>query len=200
MIIRLDNVSKRFLIEWIIKDLNYTFNPNKIYGIKGANGSGKSTLLNVISSALVPSKGKIEFYTDNTVLPEDQIYKQISYAAPFAQLVEHFTPAELYDHYTVFKKIKFGKDDFLSKVLLKKQQDQYISEFSSGMKHRLGLGLCLFSSAPVLLLDEPSSYLDKSKKEWFYNNLTAVKSNNRIIIMTSNSDEDFKYCDDILEL
>jgi ABC-type multidrug transport system ATPase subunit len=200
MIIDLQKVSKRFLVEWVIKDFSYTFSPNKIYGLKGANGTGKSTLLTLVSSALVPSSGKVEFRSDNKVIPEDDMFKHIAYAAPFAQLVEHFTPAELFDHYTRFKSIKYGKDEFLSKVLLKKEQNQYISEFSSGMKHRLGLGLCLFSEAPILLLDEPTSYLDKSKQDWFYNNLTAVKQEQRVIIMTSNSEKDFDYCDELIDL
>ena len=59
MEIVLENAGKRYLREWIFKNLNYTLKKGSSYAITGRNGSGKSTLAAVLSGQLIPSEGTI---------------------------------------------------------------------------------------------------------------------------------------------
>jgi len=72
-------------------------------------------------------------------------------------------------------------------------------QFSSGMKQRVKLGLALYSSGDILLLDEPTSNLDDAAKAWFFTHLAKLRKD-KLILIASNEAEDFKYCAEILRL
>ena len=95
MEIVLENAGKRYLREWIFKDLNYTFKKGSSYAITGRNGSGKSTLAAVLSGQLIPSEGTIKHYIDGKVLDEHLVYRHTSLAAPYLELIEEFTLKEM---------------------------------------------------------------------------------------------------------
>src|SRR5690606_35336190 len=95
MKIELENIGRRFNREWIFKKVNYTFEQGNSYAVLGANGSGKSTLLQVISGSLSPSEGKISFLNEGKSIDAELIFKHISLAAPYLELIEEFTLTEL---------------------------------------------------------------------------------------------------------
>ena len=69
-----------------------------------------------------------------------------------------------------------------------------LRHFSSGMKQRVKLGLAILSDTPALLLDEPVTNLDKAGIEW-YRNLIERNSDNRLILISSNSvSDEFDFC------
>lgn len=67
------------------------------------------------------------------------------------------------------------------------------------MKQRLGLALSLCMDCPLLILDEPTSFLDVQWKQW-YHNLIQNYAKNKTVVIASNEEEDFKYCDNVLAL
>src|SRR5258707_14360904 len=78
MRITLIDAGKRFNREWIFRHLHYEFSGAHSYAITGPNGSGKSTLLQAIAGAIGISEGKLEYYG----IPDDQVFRSISLAAP----------------------------------------------------------------------------------------------------------------------
>ena len=170
MIIEFQEVSKRYRFEWIIKNMSYRFNNTNSYAIIGNNGSGKSTLMQMISGYLSPSSGRLTFSNNDIVLDVNDIYKEISFVAPYIELVEEFTLTEAINFHKRFK--PFSKEieeinplDFLQ--LPKTALNKPIQYFSSGMKQRLKLGLSFMSQSAVLLLDEPTITLDREGISWY---------------------------------
>jgi len=151
--ISLINAGKRFNKDWIFKDLNYLFEMGQHYALIGNNGSGKSTLLQVIAGYAGLSKGKIEWGENDT----HSIFKQISLAAPYLELIEEFTTMEQIEFHEKFKPLRkdISHTEMIEMVGLKASTDKQIRYFSSGMKQRLKLALAIFSDTPILLLDEP---------------------------------------------
>ncbi|RZK92016.1 MAG: ATP-binding cassette domain-containing protein, partial [Pedobacter sp.] len=96
MKIALNNVGRRFNKEWIFRNLSTEFTSGNSYAILGPNGSGKSTLLSVLTGSLTPSEGTLSF-SDTKDIPVEDIYKHISLAAPYLELVETFTLREIID-------------------------------------------------------------------------------------------------------
>lgn len=201
MNIQLNEVSKRYMSRWIIKDLNYKFENSHTYAITGINGSGKSTLMKMISGYLTPSLGKINYQSNGDNVKRDEVYKYISIAAPYLELDLDFTLQEQLDFYQKFKPMVagFDRNKVLSDTGLQEHLKKPIRQFSSGMQQRVQLILCLFTDVPCLLLDEPTSFLDKEGKRWFYGELSKLKSQ-RLIIMASNDEEDVAQCREILNL
>jgi ABC-2 type transport system ATP-binding protein len=189
--IRLQKAGKRFNKDWIFKDLDYSFTMGEHYALIGNNGSGKSTLLQIISGYANLSKGTIDWGEYDT----NNIFQQISLAAPYLELVEEFTTIEQCLFHDKFKPLR--KDLSIEQVIemigLKSARNKQIRYFSSGMKQRLKLALAIFSECPILLLDEPCSNLDKEGYA-LYHELVQKYAKHKLIIVGSNDTQEYDFC------
>lgn len=200
MEIQLSNLGRRFNREWIFKDLTYSFNSNQNYALLGINGSGKSTLLQVISGALSPSSGSVQ-YIDSNLIDADDYYQYITIAAPYLELIEDFTLSEMIEFHFKFKKIvsTINHSQIIDLLAMGKNKNKLIKFFSSGMKQRVKLVLAFCSDTPIILLDEPTSNLDKQGVQW-YLNLVDKFCKNRLTIIGSNQPEEYSFCNNHINL
>ncbi|NUM50562.1 MAG: ATP-binding cassette domain-containing protein [Flavobacteriales bacterium] len=202
MKVALDNIGKRFNQEWIFRGVSLNFTTPNSYVITGTNGSGKSTLLQAISSASHLSEGKIIYSIANKELSIEEIYKYVSIAAPYMELIEEYRLEELVYFHSHFKPYikNITPNEVIEIMQLEKVKKKYIKQYSSGMKQRIKLALAILSDTPLLLLDEPCSNLDKQAIEW-YKNMIAQYGNNRIVIVCSNLIKDeYYFCNHSIEL
>lgn len=199
MQIHTSGLYKRFNSNYIIKDLSVQFNEHICYGISGANGSGKTTLINLLAGLLMPTKGSIIYFDHQQELNLEKAISKMSFAAPYAALLEYYTLIEYLDFYSTFKKIKISNPEFLHLVNLSDRANDAISSFSSGMKQRLKLALALKSDVDIVFLDEPISFLDEVYQTWFYN-LLSIEKKDKTIIISSNEKADFELVDQIIKL
>lgn len=193
--IQLHEASKRFQYEWIFKNLNLHLSQGDSLAITGGNGSGKSTLLKCISGAIPISSGKITFESEGKEITESEWYKLLAISAPYLELPEEFNLLELIDFHFKFKSPlnRIKPKELVEILYLDQHLTKPVSHFSSGMKQRLKLGLTLFSDVPLILLDEPTSNLDKKGIAW-YSDLIKNYQNNRILIVCSNEPREYEFC------
>ena len=185
-------LSKRYNREWIFRDLTQTFQQGKIYAITGPNGSGKSTLLQVLWGQMPPSSGRLTYRMDNIAVEADEIYTLVSVATPYMDLIEEFTLQEQVEFHFKTKSIKnnYTPELVMEAMYLEHAHNKFISNFSSGMKQRLKLGLAFFTDTPALFLDEPGTNLDQQAMAWYLNQLKSL-ANNRLIFIASNQAEEY---------
>jgi len=195
MKISLSNIGKRYRYEWIFRGIDYEFSAGQAYAILGANGSGKSTLMKVLSGHLTPSKGEITFQNNNQNIEKDAVYRLISYAAPYIELIEELTLEETLQFHTRFKPFFSGLDSaaLIELLGMKSSRDKEVRYFSSGMKQRLKLVMAMCTDTPIVLLDEPTTNLDRQGMDW-YLNLVEKYAKGRLLIVASNVEEDYGYC------
>ncbi len=200
MTIDLANVGRRFNQEWIFRNVNYKFLAGEKYAVLGPNGSGKSTLLSVLHGNLAPSEGIIN-YKAGADIPVEEIYRDISFAAPYLDLIEEFTLQETIRFHFKFKAYYEGMDAaaVLDLLGLAKSQDKALKYFSSGMKQRTKLALACCADTPILLLDEPTSNLDKQGMAW-YLQLIERFSDSRMLIVGSNQESEYSFCNHFVHL
>ena len=191
MQISLEQACKRFNKEWIFKNLSFQFEAGKHYALVGNNGSGKSTLLQIIAGYSCLTKGSIHWSPFDAV----NIYEQISFAAPYLELVEEFTATEQFEFQAQFKPIQkdLSTEKILELIGLKNAAHKQIRYYSSGMKQRLKLALAIFSDCPILLLDEPCSNLDKEGYA-LYDTLIKEYAMHKLIIVGSNDPAEYHFC------
>jgi len=191
MQISLAQACKRFNKEWIFKNLNFQFEAGKHYALIGNNGSGKSTLLQIIAGYSGLTKGSIDW----NPFDAGTIYEQISFAAPYLELVEEFTATEQFEFQAQFKPIQkeLSTEKILALIGLKNAAHKQIRYYSSGMKQRLKLALAIFSECPILLLDEPCSNLDKEGYA-LYDTLIKDFAMHKLIIVGSNDPAEYHFC------
>jgi ABC-type multidrug transport system ATPase subunit len=195
MKIWLSDTGKRFNRDWIFRHLSCTFISGQSYAIVGPNGSGKSTLLQLISGALAPSQGKIEWGFDDRKLDPDWVFQQVAICAPYLEVVEEMTALEFLDFHSKFKPLLNGISikDILSIINLTDAAHKQVRYYSSGMKQRVKLAQAFFSDAPILLLDEPCTNLDEAGYALYYR-LIDEFAGGRLVIVSSNEEKEISFC------
>lgn len=201
MQVQLVNIAKRFQYRFIIENCNLTLDAGKCYGLKGANGSGKSTLLKIIAGYLSPSNGELHYRIGKESISRDDVYKYLSFAAPYTDLVDEMNLGELLAFYQKHKKMysEYDHHSFSDVMAKEYEEDMFLSEYSSGMYQRVRLCLACLSDVPLLLLDEPTSYLDKEAKAWYFDLMKKYRKDKTILIC-SNDLEDFLDCDEVFDI
>jgi len=194
MEIILKNVGKKFVYDWVFRKIDFKLNNNEIYAIIGPNGSGKSTFLQVLSGMQPSTEGEIIYKEKDKIITSDKIFKYVTIAAPYLELIEEMTLTELLNFHLQFKNFSsnISVSDFIDIIRLPKAKNKTINFFSSGMKQRLKLGLALYSDCPFLILDEPSSNLDKEGFEWYKEEIIK-NSFNRLVLIASNQAQEYDF-------
>ena len=201
MRIQLTDVGKRFNRDWIFRNINFTFLPQKSYAITGINGSGKSTLLQMLAGSTAASSGAIEWQHPNAVVDANSIYQHIAITAPYLELIEEMTAIEFLSFHKRFKPFVDGvsTSDMLAFVELSNAATKQIRNYSSGMKQRLKLAQAIFSNTPLLLLDEPCTNLDSSGYDLFHR-LINDYTKDKLTIVSSNDANEYAFCEEVLNM
>lgn len=190
MKIEAKDLSKRFNREWIFKNLSFQFTETR-YAIVGPNGSGKSTLLQILWGQMLPSRGEIIYSQHDKLIPADEIFNHIAIATPYLELIDEFTLTEMVEFHFHFKKARQNKTtrELLELFELSHAHDKVISNFSSGMRQRLKLGLAFNSQVDILFLDEPTTNLDKKAITWYQQQLAALPAKTMVLIASNQEHE-----------
>ncbi|SHO64160.1 ABC transporter ATP-binding protein [Algoriphagus zhangzhouensis] len=199
--IQIEEASKRFQYEWIFKNLNLSLQSGDRLAVTGSNGSGKSTLLKCLAGSIPLSSGKVSYNLNGAEIPDTDWFKQLTIAAPYLELPEEFTLEELLDFHFKFKSPKQGLDisEMLEILYLSDHRNKLVSQFSSGMKQRVKLGISLFSDVSIVFLDEPTTNLDKKGVSW-YLDLVEKYTKDQILMICSNEPREFEFCQEKLVL
>jgi ABC-type multidrug transport system ATPase subunit len=201
MKISTEKLGKKFINEWIFRNVNLSFESNHAYAFTGANGSGKSTLLQVLSGFSPQSEGKTVYFAGKKEVEIAEIFREVVIAAPYLELVEDFTLIEAIDFHQKFKPLlsSFSSNDLIDFIELPKAKNKEIKFFSSGMKQRVKLGLAFLSDCKIMILDEPTSNLDASATVWYLKNVQQY-SQNKIILIGSNQPSEYEFCQSVFSL
>ncbi|MCB0640724.1 MAG: ABC transporter ATP-binding protein [Phaeodactylibacter sp.] len=201
MRIVLEDASKRYRHEWIFKKINYELHSGEAYAVLGYNGSGKSTFLRILSGHLSCSRGQITFFKGDAPVPISEVYRLVSFAGPYIELIEEMTLREILDFQRRFK--PFLEDWTLEQLAVLLQLPtalhKEVGHFSSGMKQRLRLGLAILADSPILLLDEPTSNLDEAGVAW-YRGMVEKYRTGRLVVVASNVPQDYHFCEHHIDI
>lgn len=199
MRITLIDAGKRFNRDWIFRHLHYEFIAGHSYAITGPNGSGKSTLLQVIGGAIGISEGKTQYYDPE--IGVEQVFRHISIAAPYLELIEEMTATEFLHFHQSFKPFlpSCTIEDILTRVGLANAAHKQIRYYSSGMRQRARLAQAIFSDTPVVLLDEPCTNLD-TEGITLYRQLIKDYCGGRMVVVSSNDTQEYDFCEKILSI
>ena len=161
-VITTDSLTKTYGKKDVVKDLDLRVPGGSIYGFLGPNGAGKSTTMKMILGLIKPSKGEI------TVLGKEVNEKnRLSVLRNTGSLIEapsyygHLSGVENFEILCTLKNVPLSEIQRVLKIVrMEKQKDKKVSQYSLGMKQRLGLAAALLGNPKILLLDEPTNGLD----------------------------------------
>lgn len=160
--IELKNIYKSFNGNIVLNNLSLEVNSGEIYGLLGANGAGKSTTLNMLLGFLDQDSGIVNMKDnkDSTVIRKDSI----GYIPENVNLYPYLSGVENLDYFSKIAGLKFTREqlcNFLLECGLEELDfNKPISEYSKGMRQKVGIAIAYAKNATIYLLDEPASGLD----------------------------------------
>lgn len=183
-------LSKRFNREWIFRNFDFIFSPGERVAITGPNGAGKSTLLQVLSGHIPQSGGSLA-YADDKKIEIGDLFRKISFAASYMELIDEFT---LLEQIRFHFNMRPGRKDITANELieimyLEKASNKFIGNFSSGMKQRVKLALAFYTDSDIIFLDEPGTNLDQMAFDWYLKQLGNLPPHCLTIIASNNPAE-----------
>lgn len=183
-VIKLTGVEKNYGKNTVLKNINLTFEENKIYGVLGRNGAGKTTLMNLITDRLPLNKGSITVDGEETY-ENDKALSKIYYMTEQNTYPEDFKVKEIFRWTDEFYK-DFDMDYALE--LSRKFEldvEKRIKALSTGYSSVCKIIVTLASGAEVLIFDEPVLGLDANHRELFYKELMKLYVEKPITIILS---------------
>jgi ABC-type multidrug transport system ATPase subunit len=183
-----ENLQKNFNNQLVFQNLSLEINANQKIAFVGPNGSGKSTALLCLAGFYQPSKGKVDFINNNSIIEEVQKFSYLSIASPYLELPENFSALEIFNFQSNLKPFlkDISQDFFFNSIKLTRSKNTPVKFFSSGMKQILKLGLAIFADTPILFLDEPCSNLDENNILIFNEIFKSYALNKTVLIGTNN--------------
>lgn len=199
MEIKLENVSKRFKNENVLKGISYSFESGKIYSIVGRNGSGKSVLLKIIAGLYLQDKGKVLFDNKNYNMI-NEIPDNLGIVIEQPSFINDLTGLENLKLLASIRNVATERDivESLEIVNLKDDMNKKYSKYSLGMRQKLSIAQAIMEHQKVILLDEPFNGIDRQSVVAIKEYLKRVKNEDKLIIITTHIMDDVVDLSDVM--
>ena len=200
--IKVENVSKDFAQERVLRSVTREFESGLIHGIVGNNGSGKTVLMKCICGFLVPTEGKI---TVNGQI----VGKDVDFPGNMGLIIETpgFLPnvsgvKNLEILASLNKKIGLSEiAEAIRTVGLDPKLNKPVGKYSLGMRQRLGIAQAIMEDPKLLILDEPLNGLDKHGVAEMRALIKSLKAKGKTILWASHNQADIdELCDTVCEM
>ena len=199
----IEHLSKRFEKKEVLRDINFTFEEGKIYGLLGRNGAGKTTLFNCLNRDIKTDGGS--FYLEEKGSRREVVAEDIGYVLSPPTVPEFLTGREFLKFFMDIneKSIENPKSideyfDYMS--IAEEDRDKLLKDYSHGMKNKMQMLINIIAEPNILLMDEPLTSLDVVVAEEMKQLLRSLKRNRITIFSTHIMDLALDLCDEIVLL
>ncbi len=199
----IEHLSKHFEKKEVLRDITFTFDEGRIYGLLGRNGAGKTTLFNCINRDIRADGGA--FYLEDGAGRRELAARDIGYVLSTPTVPEFLTGREFLKFFMEIngQTIQDPKSldqyfDYMSIDI--GDRDRLLKDYSHGMKNKMQLLVNIIAQPNLLLLDEPLTSLDVVVAEEMKQLLRSLKTGRIILFSTHIMDLALDLCDEIVLL
>lgn len=199
-IIRVENLSHRYSIQWAIRDINFEITKNGIYGLLGSNGAGKSTTMNIICGVLKQTQGDVWIKGINLRENPVEAKKHLGFLPQKPPLHSDLTVEEYLIHCANMrlmpgKKIPRAVRDAMVRCGISHFSKRLIRNLSGGYQQRLGIAQAIIHNPDFVVLDEPTNGLDPNQIVEIRHLIKEIAEERTIILSTHILSEVQATCD-----
>ncbi|HEY8390141.1 MAG TPA: metal ABC transporter ATP-binding protein [Clostridia bacterium] len=208
-VIQVNNLNFSYGTQRVLKNLDFYANRGEFVGVIGSNGSGKSTFVKLLLDELKSDSGEIYLFGQDIKKFKD--FKRIGYVAQNSISLGNNFPATVLEIvklglYSKYGFLKFGKNakqkamQALELVGMQNYANRLITNLSGGQKQRVMLAKALAGDCDLLILDEPTTGIDRATSSEIYEILKqkCKEQNITVLMVTHDSERASKYCSRIL--
>jgi ABC-2 type transport system ATP-binding protein len=163
MLVTVERLTKTYGNFKAVDDVSFVVQAGEIVGLVGPNGAGKTTIIHVILGLILPNAGIVRLFGTSLDTDREQILQRLNFTSPYMAFPARLTVLE---NLTVFARIYNVRDrgakiiELLERFGIGRLKNKPISRLSSGETTRVGLCKAFLNNPELLLLDEPTAYLD----------------------------------------
>lgn len=200
---KIEHLSKSFENKQVLRDIDFTFESGKIYGLLGRNGAGKTTLFNCLNKDMKSDGGNFFLEIDGNV--RELNAEDIGYVLSTPTVPEFLTGREFLKffldiHSKSINEIKTIDEYFDMVSISDSDRDKLLKDYSHGMKNKMQMLINIIAKPNIFLLDEPLTSLDVVVAEEMKQLLRSLKSERITIFSTHILDLALDLCDEIVLL
>jgi ABC-type multidrug transport system ATPase subunit len=193
-----DALEKRFGETVALAGLTLAIPPAELFGFVGPDGGGKTTLFRILSTLLLPDKGRVRVLGRDVVKDMWDLRRRIGY------MPGRFS---LYPDLSVYENLRFFATVFGTTIererstiaaiydQLEPFRDRRAAALSGGMKQKLALCCALVHRPEILLLDEPTTGVDAVSRREFWDLLAQLKTSGMTIVVSTPYMDEANRCD-----
>lgn len=199
----IQHLSKNFDKKQVLRDIDFTFEDGKIYGLLGRNGAGKTTLFNCINGDIRADSGKFYMETENgerDLGPEDIGYVLSTPTVPEFMTGREFLKFFIDIHEGMIENPKSLDEYFDYMSIAPEDRNKLLKDYSHGMKNKMQMLINIIARPNILLLDEPLTSLDVVVAEEMKSLLRSLKGGRITVFSTHLLDLALDLCDEIVLL
>lgn len=201
-IVKVENLSHRYSVQWAVRDINFELTKNGIYGLLGANGAGKSTIMNIMCGVIKQSQGKV--FIKGIDLMEDPVSakRHIGFLPQKAPLHPDLTVEEFLVYCADIRlmersAIKDAVSEVMDKCKISHVSKRLIKNLSGGYQQRVGIAQAIIHKPDFVVLDEPTNGLDPNQILEVRSLIKEIAEERTVVLSTHILQEVQALCDDI---
>lgn len=173
-----------------LEDISLTVKRGEVLVLLGPNGSGKTTMLKLVSTMLLPDRGRVlvEGQQDSQL-----VRRHVGFAvAAERSFFPRLSARENLDFFAALDNVPRKSrsqrvDAMLQRVGLSEAGDTLVMKFSSGMYQRLGIARALIKEPSIILLDEPTRSLDPASAGHFWNLVRELPGHGATVLLATHT-------------
>lgn len=183
----IEHLSKSFEKKEVLRDIDFTFEEGKIYGLLGRNGAGKTTLFNCLNRDLKADGGN--FYLEENGTRREVKAEDIGYVLSTPTVPEFLTGREFLKFFMDINEASVQNpkplDEYFDYMSIDPEdRDKLLKDYSHGMKNKMQMLINIIAQPNILLLDEPLTSLDVVVAEEMKQLLRSLKAGRITIFST----------------
>ncbi|HTZ89484.1 MAG TPA: ATP-binding cassette domain-containing protein [Alloacidobacterium sp.] len=185
--IRAENLVKTFGDFTAVRGISFEVKQGEIFAFLGPNGAGKTTTIKMLTTLLKPTSGAIELDGLNPTLKQKEARQRFGIVFQDPSLDNEQTAYENMElHgvlYHVPRKVRTERIEALLKIFeLWDRRDDYVKQFSGGMKRRLEIARGFLHTPKILFLDEPTLGLDPQSRNQLWTHVKRLNETEKTTV------------------
>ena len=201
-LIRVENLTKRFGSFVAVRGIDFSIRRGEILGFLGPNGAGKTTTIRMINGLLRMTAGTVTIAGLDIRRDRRRIKEMIGYMSQRFSLYPLLTGEENVEFFAGLSGLSRagirGAIRSLADRMPPGTLKQKVTDIPPGHRQQISLFSCLLGDPRIIFLDEPTSGVDPRNRRQFWQDIYALRSRGKTILVTTHSLDEAEYADRIL--
>lgn len=202
-IVKVENLSHRYSMQWAIKDINFEIGQKGILGLLGSNGAGKSTTMNIICGVLNQTRGNVFIDGINTKENPVEARKNLGFLPQKPPLYGDLNVDEYLAYSAKLRlmdkhAIKNAVEEVKEKCGISHFSRRLVRNLSGGYQQRVGIAQAIIHNPKFIVLDEPTNGLDPNQILEIRHLIGDIAKDHAVLLSTHILSEVQAICDQIV--